>query len=79
MEGVGLGAKRIYDELISVERGGTTLGVLFGRKGFNERTYEPTHSCLRPNSDIVLLPSRTKFRNEVRQEYGRSMASKSNF
>ena len=34
---------------------------------------------LRPSSDVVLLPCRTKFRNEVRQKHGRSTASESNF
>ena len=45
----------------------------------DQRAYEPTHSCPRPNSDVVLLPRRTKFRNEVRQKHGRSTASESNF
>lgn len=36
VEGVGLGEKWIGDELISVEKGGTTLGVLVGKRGFKK-------------------------------------------
>ena len=34
---------------------------------------------VRPSSDVVVLPCRTKFWNYVRQKHGRSTASESNF
>ena len=35
--------------------------------------------CLRPSSDVVLLPCRTQFKNQVRLKHGRRMTSESNF
>ena len=33
------------------------VNTMHGRKQrTNQRAYEPTHSCLRPSSDVVLLP-----------------------